>query len=228
MRRRRGARAGPRRLAEPADWYALTRHAVGRAHDDGAAQAEGATGSAATSPAWSRRSARTSPIPTRRRGLRREDRRARRVRLRSRGRRRAEAGEPHVRGGRGSSGRGAHRAAGPPRPGAAPAGAERAGQRRRGRRGHVRRADRQGARRARSPPSAARGTSSSCARSAPTTSSTTRRRTSRGAASVRPDARRRGRQVVVGLKRVLDPKATLVIVGAPQGTACSGRWQGVK
>ena len=59
-------------------------------------------------------------VPTGRRGVRREERRLRRVRLRSRGSRdRAEAGERDVRGGRGRACRGDHRAAGPPRQGAA-------------------------------------------------------------------------------------------------------------
>ena len=108
-----------------------------------------------------------------RRGLRREDGRFRRVRLRQE-RDRAEAGER-----RRSSRRRPCRSRRSPRSRgfatrAARAGAEGPDQRRLGRGGHVRRADRQGVRGGGDRACAARGTSSARARSAPTTSSTTR------------------------------------------------------
>ncbi len=93
-----------------------------------------------------------------------------------------QAGERQLRAGRGRAGRRGDGAAGRARHGhASSRRPARADQRRVGRRRHLRGADRQGARRRRSPASAAPATSSWCARSAPTTRSTTPARTTRRA-----------------------------------------------
>ena len=113
---------------------------------------------------------------------------------------RAEAGQPDVRGGGGRARRGAHRAPGSSRQGAASAGAEGPRQRRLGRGGHVRRADRQSAR---------RGGDRRLQHEERRPGAIARRRPRhrlhpRGLhperPALRPDPRRRGEQVVVGVQ----------------------------
>ena len=99
----------------------------------------GAHGSGSTSPAPSRRSARTWRCPAGRRCVRRARRSLRRVRLRARGAcGRAEAGQRDVRASGGRGHRRHHRATGTSRPGQAPARAQGADQRRVRRRGSAR------------------------------------------------------------------------------------------
>ena len=134
-----------------------------------------------------------------------------------------KAGRRHVRAGGGRTRGGDHRAAGSSRQGADSAGAEGPDQRRVGRRGHVRRADRQGVRRGRDRRLQHEERRHWSARSAPTTSSTT----------PEEDFTRSGQRYDLMLdvagnrswsdcRRVLDEKATLVVVGGPKGN----RWIG--
>ena len=109
-------------------------------------------------------------LQARGRGVRREERRVRRVRRRERGAQRPDkARAHHVRAGGGGADRGGHRAAGPARQGRTRGGAEGADQRRLGRRGHFRRADREGVRCRGDRRRAAHATSSWCGRSGPIT-----------------------------------------------------------
>ena len=197
---RRGAGTGSRGLRQPGGLVRPDGHAVGRARPARAPKAEDRqAGSRLRRHGGSGRQGRHAVSPGRR-GVRRQERRLRRVRLRSRIAVALKPAEPDTRAGGGRARRGAHRAAGSSRQGTSAGRAEGPDQRRLGRRRHVRRADRQGTR-----SGGDRRVQHEERRPRALDRRRSRHRLHAGGLhaerrAIRPDARHRGQQVVVGVQ----------------------------